>query len=188
MKKILVIDNYDSFTYNLVHLLLPHAEVKVVKNDEVNMDQVKEFDKILFSPGPGIPEEAGQMIAVIKEFTSIKPMLGICLGHQAIGEIFGGKLKNLSKVYHGVSTPVKITKPEHYLFKNIPERFEVGRYHSWVVDETSISQELLVTAVDDSGMIMGISHNEYDINGVQFHPESIMTEYGATLIQNWVNH
>jgi anthranilate synthase component 2 len=188
MKKILVIDNYDSFTYNLVHLLLKYAEVKVVMNDEVDMEEVKRFDKILFSPGPGIPVEAGQMIEVIKTFAGSKPMLGICLGHQAIGEVYGGKLKNLSKVYHGVSTPIKITSKNNYLFKNIPESFEAGRYHSWVVDEKSVPTEIEVTAVDASGMIMALAHSKYDINGVQFHPESIMTEYGDTLIGNWVNH
>jgi len=188
MKKILVIDNYDSFTYNLVHLLLKYAEVKVVMNDEVDMEEVKRFDKILFSPGPGIPEEAGQMIEVIKTFAGSKPMLGICLGHQAIGEVYGGKLKNLSKVYHGVSTPIKVMARNNYLFKNIPESFEAGRYHSWVVDEKSVPSEIEVTAVDASGMIMALSHTKYDINGVQFHPESIMTEHGDTLIGNWVNH
>lgn len=188
MIKILVIDNYDSFTYNLVHLLLKYAEVKVVKNDEVNMDEANSFDKILFSPGPGIPDEAGQMIDVIKHFAGKKSMLGICLGHQAIGEVFGGKLKNLSKVYHGVSTPVEITDTKHYLFRGIPQRYEVGRYHSWVVDEKNIPQEISVIATDDAGMVMALAHNKYDINGVQFHPESIMTEHGDTLIRNWVNH
>lgn len=188
MKNILVIDNYDSFTYNLVHLLLKYALVKVVKNDEVDMNEVSQFDKILFSPGPGIPEEAGQMIQVIRQFTGVRPMLGICLGHQAIGEVFGGKLKNLSRVYHGVATPVTVTRPEHYLFQGIPPKFLAGRYHSWVVDETNIPASLAVTAVEDSGMMMALTHQTHDINGVQFHPESIMTEYGDLLIGNWVNH
>lgn len=187
-KKILVIDNYDSFTYNLVHLLLKYADVTVVKNDKVKMDEVKQYDKILFSPGPGIPEEAGQMLEVIKQFAASKPMLGICLGHQAIGEVFGGKLKNLSKVYHGIATPVHITAKNNYLFEGVPETFAVGRYHSWVVDEKNAPVDVTVTALDDSGMIMGLSHNKYDINGLQFHPESIMTEHGDTLIRNWVNH
>lgn len=188
MKRILVIDNYDSFTYNLVHLLVKYAKVTVVKNDEVNLDEVKEYDKFLFSPGPGIPEEAGQMIEVIKQFATNKPMLGICLGHQAIGEVFGGQLKNLSKVYHGVSTPVNIIAPQHYLFSAIPQRYQVGRYHSWVVDEKNFPDELSVIATDDSGMVMALAHKKYDISGVQFHPESIMTEYGDQLIANWVNH
>lgn len=187
MKKILVIDNYDSFTYNLVHLLVKYADVTVVKNDEVNMEEVKKYDKILFSPGPGIPEEAGQMLDVIKQFAGKIPMLGICLGHQAIGEVFGGTLKNLSKVYHGVSTAVYLTGKENYLFNTVPDSFIVGRYHSWVVDEKTFPEDLTVTALDDSGMVMALSHNKYDINGVQFHPESIMTEHGETMIRNWVS-
>ena len=187
MKKILVIDNYDSFTYNLVYLLRRHAGVVVLKNDKVTVSQAEEFDKILFSPGPGIPAEAGNMCNLIRHFTGIKPMLGICLGHQAIGEVFGGKLQNLSKVYHGIATPVKLLNNGAYLFKGIPEIISVGRYHSWVVDSTVVPDVLEVTATDNNGLVMALAHKQYDINGLQFHPESIMTEFGETMITNWVN-
>ncbi len=190
MKKILVIDNYDSFTYNLVHLLKMCGEVAVtvLRNDEVKMVEPETYDKIVFSPGPGIPEEAGKMNAIIKEYAGRKPMLGVCLGHQAIGEVFGSKLKNLSTVYHGVASDIRVTDMEDYLFKNIPATFKAGRYHSWVIDENSLSPDLKITATDENNLIMAVTHKKYDIRGVQFHPESVMTENAKTLISNWLNH
>jgi anthranilate synthase component 2 len=188
MKSILVIDNYDSFTYNLVYLLNKYAQVTVVKNDEVAVPQVEQCDKILFSPGPGIPIEAGSMCALIKQFATAKPMLGICLGHQAIAEVFGASLENLSTVYHGLSTPVTVKPKSSYLFDDLPDRFPVGRYHSWAVAPDTVPDILEVTAYDDNGIIMAIRHRVYDISGVQFHPESIMTECGDKIIKNWVNH
>ena len=188
MKKILVIDNYDSFTYNLVHLLRRHtSEITVLKNDEISIDDVEQFDKLLFSPGPGIPIEAGNMCLLIKTFAGKKPMLGVCLGHQAIGEVFGGTLENLSKVYHGVATKIELIGKD-YLFDNVPQQFSVGRYHSWVISENKFPGELVATAIDGTGMIMAIAHRQYDIKGVQFHPESIMTEHGETIIANWIKH
>ena len=187
MKKILVVDNYDSFTYNLVYLLRRHADITVKKNDQVTFADAEQFHKILFSPGPGIPAEAGNMCALIKHFAGVKPILGVCLGHQAIGQVFGGTLQNLDKVYHGIATPVILNHRRNYLFNNVPETFLAGRYHSWVVDSKSIPHDLEVTACDNDGMIMALAHKVYDINGLQFHPESIMTEYGETMIQNWVN-
>ena len=188
MKKILVIDNYDSFTYNLVYLLRRYAEVTVVKNDKVDIGKAERHDKILFSPGPGIPSEAGQMCELIRIWAGYKPMLGICLGQQAIGEVFGGSLINLSKVFHGIATPIDVIAKGQYLFKDIPNTFTVGRYHSWVVDSKTVPSSLQVTAVDSEGMVMGLSHREFDIHGLQFHPESIMTEYGDKMIENWVNN
>jgi anthranilate synthase component II len=188
MKNILVVDNYDSFTYNLVYLLRKYADVTVLKNDQINSEQAALFDKLLFSPGPGIPVEAGNMCPLIKDFVGLKPMLGICLGHQAIGEVFGGQLKNLSHVYHGVATSVTVKSTDAYIFNDIPAQFNAGRYHSWVVDNINVPDTLEITATDNSGMIMGLKHKKYDINGLQFHPESIMTEHGEKLIENWVNH
>jgi anthranilate synthase component 2 len=188
MIKILVVDNYDSFTYNLVYLLRRYAEVAVMKNDEVEILQAGVFDKILFSPGPGIPSEAGNMKELIEHFAGIKPMLGICLGHQAIAEVFGGELLNLSPVYHGLSKPVNILPDNSYIFNGIPDTFLAGRYHSWAVKSDSVPNQLQVTAVDDNGIIMALKHKTKDIHGVQFHPESIMTECGEKIIANWVNH
>ncbi len=186
--KILVIDNYDSFTYNLVYLLrqFEQVQVDVVRNDFVKMEEVNAFDKILFSPGPGIPEEAGLMCAVIKEYAGKKPMLGVCLGHQAIGEVFGSKLKNLSSVFHGISTDIFVKKNEG-IFKDVPKNFKAGRYHSWVIDENNLSDELEVTATDENNLIMAVAHKKYDIQGVQFHPESILTEHSVTMMCNWIN-
>lgn len=188
MKKILVIDNYDSFTYNLVYLLRQFEDVTVdvVRNDFVEMEAVKNYDKLLFSPGPGIPEEAGLMCAVIKEYAGKKSMLGVCLGHQAIGEVFGSKLKNLSKVFHGVATDIFV-KDFSGVFKDVPEKFKAGRYHSWVIDENNLSDELEVTATDENNLIMAVAHKKYDIQGVQFHPESILTEHSVTMMSNWIN-
>ena len=183
-KKVLVIDNYDSFTYNLVHYMEDlDYEVSVVRNDEFSMDFVEKFDKILISPGPGIPNEAGQTKELIKRFYSTKSIMGVCLGHQAIGEVFGGKLKNLDSVFHGVATDIKIVS-EDKVFKNIPKKIKVGRYHSWVVEK--LDDNLEVLASDNDGNIMALRHKDYKVWGVQFHPESILTEYGKDILKNWL--
>jgi len=190
MKQILVIDNYDSFTYNLVHLIKMSgaAAVTVLRNDEVQTGELAQYDKIVFSPGPGVPKEAGKMMELIRTYAGLKPMLGVCLGHQAIGEVFGSKLKNLNLVYHGMATNIYITDPDDYLFRNIPASFNAGRYHSWVIDETCLSPDLKITAIDENNLIMAVSHNRFDIKGVQFHPESVMTEYAGVLMRNWLEH
>ncbi|HET9744980.1 MAG TPA: aminodeoxychorismate/anthranilate synthase component II [Chitinophagaceae bacterium] len=203
--KILVFDNYDSFTYNLVHLveMITHERVDVHRNDQIPMEKVKEYDKIILSPGPGIPEEAGLLLPLIKEYASSKSILGVCLGHQAIGQAFGGKLINLSSVFHGVATPVKVVKREtsnvrgevvsrltshvsRTLFEGLPDELEVGRYHSWVVSKENFPRELEITAEDESGMIMGLQHKTYDVQGVQFHPESVLTPRGEDIMRNWL--
>jgi anthranilate synthase component II len=189
MEKILVIDNYDSFTYNLVHYIqnLTDNPVDVYRNDQIDLDEVDQYDKILLSPGPGIPKEAGICLNLIKQYASSKSILGVCLGHQAIGEAFGGTLINLDKVYHGISTNINIITPEDRLYKDIPERIEVGRYHSWVVSSDNLPQCFKINSLDDNGMIMGISHKDYDLKGVQYHPESVLTQYGLKIIKNWLN-
>jgi len=188
--KILVFDNYDSFTYNLVHLVekITHEKVEVHRNDQIPLEKIKEYDKIILSPGPGIPEEAGLLLPLIKEYASSKSILGVCLGHQAIGEAFGGSLINLSTVYHGVSTPVKIVKHEakHDLFEGLPDEFEVGRYHSWIINEKNFPKDLDITARDENGYIMALQHKTYDVQGVQFHPESVLTPDGETILRNWL--
>lgn len=187
MEKILVFDNYDSFTYNLVHLVekLIHTSVTVVRNDEIPLEKVKEFDRIILSPGPGIPAEAGLLLPLIKEYAASKTILGVCLGHQAMGEAFGGSLTNLSTVYHGVSTNCSVVN-DSPLFKDLPSQFQIGRYHSWIVDEHTLPSELEVTARDDQQMIMAMQHKNYNIQGVQFHPESVLTPLGEKIIQNWL--
>ena len=183
-KKVLVIDNYDSFTYNLVHYMEDlDYEVSVVRNDEFSMDFVEKFDKILISPGPGIPDEAGQTKELIKIFYSKKSIMGVCIGKQAIWEVFGGKLKNLDSVFHGVATDIKIVS-EDKVFKNIPKKIKVGRYHSWVVEK--LNDNLEVLASDNDGNIMALRHKDYKVWGVQFHPESILTEYGKDILKNWL--
>jgi anthranilate synthase component II len=201
--KILVFDNYDSFTYNLVHLVrkIVKDQLDVYRNDQIPLEKVKEYDKIILSPGPGIPKEAGMLLPLIKEYAQSKSILGVCLGHQAIGEAFGGSLINLSTVYHGVSTPVKIVKREtsnvknvsihtahvsHDLFVDLPDEIEVGRYHSWIVSDENFPKELEVTARDDNGYIMALQHKKYDVQGVQFHPESVLTPDGETILRNWL--
>jgi anthranilate synthase component II len=186
--KILVIDNYDSFTYNLVHAIkkISGEDVKVVRNDEVDATSIESYDKIVLSPGPGIPSEAGMLKQVITSFAKSKSILGVCLGHQAIGEVFGARLLNMDRVIHGMSTPVHIVSRMTTLFKNIPDTFEAGRYHSWVIDETNIPDCLQITCVDDSNRIMAIRHKEYDVQGVQFHPESVLTPMGEQIITNWL--
>lgn len=186
--KLVIIDNYDSFTYNLAHLVKElGAEVTVYRNDQFDMQQLEEFDKIVLSPGPGIPEEAGLLLDVIRNYAGKKPILGVCLGHQAIGQVFGGKLTNLSEVYHGVATPSHRTV-EDYIFEGLPNTIEVGRYHSWVVDKAGFPDCLEVTSVSDEGFIMSLRHREYDIRGIQYHPESVLTKDGATIIGNWLKH
>lgn len=184
---ILVLDNYDSFTYNLVHYLekVSDAIIEVHRNDKISLKDVNQFDKILLSPGPGIPSEAGILLEVIKTYASSKSILGVCLGQQAIAEAFGGSLNNLKDVFHGVATPIDIIG-EDSLFKNIPKKFNVGRYHSWAVNKNDLPNELEVTAVDEQGSIMALKHKTYDVKGVQFHPESVLTEHGLQMIENWV--
>lgn len=187
MPKILVFDNYDSFTYNLVHLVekLLRQKVEVHRNDKIPLEKVKEYDKIILSPGPGIPEEAGLLLPLIKEYAASKSILGVCLGHQAIGEAFGGKLTNLSTVYHGVATPVKIIKTGG-LFEGLSEELEVGRYHSWVISEEGFPNDLEVTARDENNYIMALRHKTLDVQGVQFHPESVLTPKGEQILKNWL--
>jgi len=190
--KILVFDNYDSFTYNLVHLVekILHQRVEVYRNDKLPLEKVKEFDKIILSPGPGIPEEAGLLLPLIKEYAASKPILGVCLGHQAIGQAFGGELTNLSTVYHGVALPVNpitgASGSKSFLFNGLPDSFDVGRYHSWVVSEKNFPSELEITARDDNGYIMALQHKKYDVQGVQFHPESVLTPLGEKIMRNWL--
>lgn len=191
--KILVFDNYDSFTYNLVHVVekIIGYKVHVYRNDQLAIEDVKQFDKIILSPGPGIPVEAGLLLPLIKEYAASKPILGVCLGHQAIGEAFGGSLINLDKVYHGIATPIDIVQdkngtPLSPLFSNINSQIEVGRYHSWIVDKETLPPCLTVTAWDKNGYIMAMQHNEYNVQGVQFHPESVLTPHGETIMRNWL--
>ncbi|MNK54903.1 Aminodeoxychorismate/anthranilate synthase component 2 [compost metagenome] len=186
MKKILVIDNYDSFTYNLVHYLEDlNCEVTVYRNDEFDIDEIAGFEKILLSPGPGIPDEAGLLKAVIEKYSPTKSILGVCLGQQAIGEVFGGTLSNLDKVYHGVATNVKTLVDDEILFEGLGNEFEVGRYHSWVVD-SNLPEDLEATSVDENGQIMSLRHKNYDVRGVQFHPESVLTPNGKRILENWI--
>jgi anthranilate synthase component 2 len=190
--KILVFDNYDSFTYNLVHLVekITHTKVEVYRNDQIAMEKVKDYDKIILSPGPGIPEEAGLLLPLIKEYAATKSILGVCLGHQAIGQAFGGMLTNLSTVYHGVATEIEVknknSKIVSPLFAGLPERIEVGRYHSWIVSDNNFPEELEVTARDENNYIMALQHKKYDVQGVQFHPESVLTPDGEKILRNWL--
>jgi anthranilate synthase component II len=187
--KILVFDNYDSFTYNLVHLVekITHEKVDVFRNDEISLEQANAYDKIILSPGPGIPSEAGLLLPLIKQYAATKSILGVCLGHQAIGEAFGGILTNLSKVYHGVATPIKIKSKKSKILNGLPEIIEVGRYHSWIISEENFPAELEVTARDDNGYIMALQHKTYDVQGVQFHPESVLTPDGEKILRNWLD-
>ena len=179
--KILIFDNYDSFTYNLVHVVekIIHEKTDVYRND-----------KIILSPGPGLPSESGLLLPLIKEYASSKSILGVCLGQQAIAEVFGGKLINLKEVYHGVATKIKVnehrTKTENDIFKNLPDELEVGRYHSWIVANENFPTDLEITAKDESGLIMGLRHKTFDVQGVQFHPESILTPDGEKMMRNWL--
>jgi len=186
MKKVFVIDNYDSFTYNLVHYLEElGCEVTVKRNDQFDLDELEDYPLLLLSPGPGIPEESGLLKAAIKRFAPTKKILGICLGQQAIGEVFGGSLVNLDKVYHGIATPVKVIEKD-VLFKDLPHTFEIGRYHSWVV-AMPLPEALVATSVDENGQLMSLRHKSYDVRAVQFHPESILTPQGKKILENWIN-
>ena len=186
--KTVIIDNYDSFTYNLAHLVKElGAEVSVVRNDQFRLSELKPFDKIILSPGPGIPTEAGLLMDVIDAYASVKPILGVCLGHQAIGEYFGGKLTNLSQVFHGIASITSITAPD-YIYKELPTQVQVGRYHSWVVDNEGLPDCLEVTSVSEEGQIMSLRHKQYDVRGIQYHPESVLTPEGRKIIANWLKH
>lgn len=184
--KTVIIDNYDSFTYNLAHLVKElGAEVDVLRNDKFELEELEKYDKIILSPGPGIPEEAGLLLEVIRTYAGRKPMLGVCLGEQAIGQVFGGKLTNLSEVFHGIQTNVKI-KNKDYIFDGLPTEIPVGRYHSWVVDADGFPEELVVTAISPEGQIMALKHREYDVHGIQFHLESVLTPDGKQIVGNWL--
>jgi anthranilate synthase component 2 len=191
--KILIFDNYDSFTYNLVHVVekIIHAKVDVFRNDKISLEKINEYDKIILSPGPGLPCESGLLLPLIKEYASSKSILGVCLGQQAIGEVFGGKLINLKEVYHGVATKIKVneqrTISENDIFKALPDELEVGRYHSWIVDKENFPKDLEITAEDENGYIMGLRHKTFDVQGVQFHPESVLTPDGEKMMRNWLN-
>ena len=188
MPKILVFDNYDSFTYNLVHLVekITHQKVDVFRNDQLPLEKVKDYDKIILSPGPGIPEEAGLLLPLIKEYSATKSILGVCLGHQAIGQAFGGSLTNLDKVYHGVATNINILNENAPLLKGLGKQLLVGRYHSWIVAKENFPADLEITAVDDNGYIMALQHKSFDVQAVQFHPESVLTPDGEKLMRNWL--
>jgi len=187
-KKLLVLDNYDSFTYNLTHLIEKVSDISfdVFRNDKISLEEVNNYDKILLSPGPGLPKDAGIMPELIKRYASSKSIFGVCLGLQAIGEAFSAHLKNLDTVFHGIATPVKITK-EDLIFKDCPAQFTVGRYHSWVVDRKGLPSALIVTSTDENDNIMSLKHAKLDVRGVQFHPESILSENGEIIIKNWLN-
>ena len=187
--KIMVLDNYDSFTYNLVHILkeLTGGPVDVHRNDKIALEDVGSYDKIVISPGPGVPDEAGISKQIISHFGPIKSILGVCLGCQAIAEVFGGNLINLDRVFHGVKTEILVMDKTDRLFRDIPARFDAGRYHSWIVSEKNLPSDLRITARDNDGMIMALTHSTYDVRGVQFHPESVLTEYGKQILLNWLN-
>ena len=192
--KIVLIDNYDSFTYNLVHLVNKidsNIQLDVIRNNQFKLEELKMYDKILLSPGPGLPSESGLLLETIKYYAESKSILGICLGHQAIGEVFGGKLINLENVYHGIATNIQILKNNSEnsaleIFNGLPDSFEVGRYHSWVVDNNQFPKELIITSVDDNNIIMSMKHRTLDVQGLQFHPESILTPVGFQIMQNWL--
>jgi len=186
--KILVFDNYDSFTYNLVHAVkkLGYDDVEVHRNDKIALEDIARFDKIILSPGPGVPSESGILLDVIRTYASSRSILGVCLGEQAIAEAFGGTLINLSEVHHGISSMVDVLEKD-VLFDGLPKRIEVGRYHSWAAEKTTLPECLTITAVDEEGMIMALAHKEYDVRGVQFHPESVLTPDGEQMLKNWLS-
>jgi anthranilate synthase component 2 len=187
--KILIIDNYDSFTYNLFHYIqnLTDGVVEVIRNDKIELDEVDQYNKIVLSPGPGIPDEAGISKSLIKKYAPTKSILGVCLGHQAIAEVFGGSIYNMNKVYHGVASKVRVTKKDEPIFKDVPAEFMGGRYHSWLVTKKDLPDDFIITAVNEAEEIMAISHKKYDVKGVQFHPESVLTEHGEKIVENWLN-
>lgn len=186
--KILLLDNYDSFTYNIAHYLreLTGSPVPVIRNDQIRLEEVDAYDAVVLSPGPGLPVDAGIMNEVIRKYAPLKKILGICLGMQAIGEVFGGSLLNLPSVFHGVATTATILTANEILFRGLPEKIEVGRYHSWVVNERNLPEDLEITAIDESGRIMALRHRKYDVRGVQFHPESVLTPDGKAMLRNWL--
>ena len=185
--KILVLDNYDSFTYNLVHIIRELGfTMDIFRNDKIALEDVKKYDKILLSPGPGIPDEAGIMKQVIKTYGASKSILGVCLGHQGIGEVYGAKLFNIPKVLHGVTSEVEVKDSNEYLFKGVSPRFQATHYHSWAVVPESFTADIKITATNDEGLVMALAHNSYDVRGVQFHPESVMTPEGPKMIKNWL--
>lgn len=186
--RILVFDNYDSFTYNLVQLIerIVQHQVDVFRNDEITLEEIEKYDKIILSPGPGIPEEAGILLEVIKKFAPTKSIFGVCLGQQAIAEAFGGKIINLSDIYHGVATEIEVVQQNALLFKDLPSKIEAGRYHSWAVAKENFPEELEITAVDEKGMIMALQHKKYNVHAVQFHPESILTPDGEVILKNFL--
>ena len=189
MKKILVIDNYDSFVYNLVHYLEDlGCDVTVKRNDQLALADAQPFDRILLSPGPGIPDEAGKLKEIISQYAKTKSILGVCLGQQAIAEVFGGKIINLDQVYHGVATSVSLTVEDEYIFKGLENTFEVGRYHSWVVANEGLPACLEPTSFDEQGYIMSLRHKEFNVRGVQFHPESVLTPDGKKILENWISN
>lgn len=186
--KLLIIDNYDSFTYNIVHAVRELGiQPTVARNDKISLAEINEYDKIIISPGPGIPSEAGILPEILREYAGKKPILGVCLGHQAIGEHFGGKLENLKEVYHGVQTPAHQTAPD-YILEGFDKDFTIGRYHSWIVSDEDFPECLEVTSRDDDGKIMSLRHREFDIHGVQFHPESLLTPDGVRIIYNFIKN
>lgn len=185
--KILVLDNYDSFTYNLVYILRELSnQVDIFRNDKIALEDVGRYDKILLSPGPGIPSEAGIMHDVIREYGATKSILGICLGHQGIGEVYGAKLENMTDVLHGISDTAIVTDASERIFRGLPERIKVGRYHSWTVMPDTFPEDVAITALDEKGRVMGLSHKKFDVKGLQFHPESVLTEHGREMLQNWL--
>lgn len=187
MSRILLIDNYDSFTHNIEHLIKKlDFDVDVLRNDAFYIEDIENYDKIIISPGPGVPSEANQILEIIRKYHHSKSILGICLGHQAISEAFNGKLKNLSKVYHGISSEITILDSDQKIFKNIPKQIDVARYHSWAIDENCIGDNLKITSIAEDGTIMSITHKEYDVQGIQFHPESILTPFGEQILKNWL--
>jgi anthranilate synthase component 2 len=188
MPKVLILDNYDSFTYNLFHYVdeFEDIDVDVIRNNEINLDEVNRYHGIILSPGPGLPYESGLLLPLIERYKHSKKIFGVCLGQQAIAEVFGGTLENLDEVYHGVATSININQPQHYLFDDLPSRMDVGRYHSWVVSKNTLPSCLSIDAIDDNGSIMALSHRELDICAVQFHPESILTPHGKQIIFNWL--
>ena len=187
--KILIFDNYDSFTYNLVHQVkeLGYTNIDVIRNDKIALEDIAQYDKILLSPGPGIPSEAGILLDLIRTYAPTKSIFGVCLGQQAIGEVFGGQLTNLDKVYHGVAMNTKVIVKD-FIFDKLPENFPTGRYHSWVVDKLDFPEVLEITAIDENNNVMALRHKKYDVRGVQFHPESILTEGGIEIVKAWLEH
>jgi len=188
MEKVLILDNYDSFTYNLVHYVEanPNYEVDVFRNDEISIDDIDKYETIILSPGPGLPRDAGILKEVISTYASSKKILGVCLGMQAIGEVYGGELINLDDVFHGIATPLTVTNPSDLLFKGLPSSFDIGRYHSWVVSNKNFPEVLDITSIEENGQIMSLKHKEHRLYGVQFHPESILTEHGKEMINNFL--